>query len=149
MFLEPLMFKSTRMRPGEKCRSAPGRLVRAATTSPLDFNASLVYTFSQCCSLKSIASCIMIRSPGMPLPSVRASLSEPLHSTFCERGMELRDNIERMLPMRLSIDFPRKRGRSVGRQTAMTATPASAWDQTTTFVTLAVGSVVSVLRGLV
>lgn len=147
MFLEPLIFKTTRMRPGEKCRSAPGRGTETEQLRcPLfDFNASFVYTLSGCSSLKAIASCIMIRSPGMPLPSVKASLSEPLRSKFCECGMELRDKIERMLPMRLSIDFPRKRGRSVGRQAAMTATPASTWDQTTTFVTIAVGFVRSVL----
>ena len=61
--------------------------------------------------------------------------------------MELRDKIERMLPMRLSIDFLRKRGRSVGRQAAMTATPASTWDQTTTFVTMAWG-LLETFRGL-
>ena len=51
-----------------------------------------------------------------------------------ERSRELRDSIERKLLMRVSSDLPRKRGRSVGRHAAMTATPASTCDHTSMFV---------------
>ena len=73
----------------------------------------------------------------MAPPRARASPSEPLRSVCCERPREVRDRIERRLLIRLSSDFLRKRGRSVGRHAAMTATPASTCDQISMFVTMA------------
>ena len=60
------------------------------------------------------------------------SLSDPLR--FGDPERELKDSFERILPIKLSGDRAWKIGRSVGRQAATTATPASTWLQTTVFV---------------
>ena len=50
------------------------------------------------------------------------------------RTMELKDNFERILPIRLSGDFAVKSGRMVGKHPAMTAALASTTPQTTKLV---------------